>query len=196
MIRHRLIALLPALCLLAACSTGRITTTSRTAVEQALLSQSVEDTLSKMKLETIAGKTFVVKKDFCSATDSEFLLGALNCRLLELGGSGADDEKSTSTQIVVYPVVAHSAVDDSSLLIGIPDFPLTVPGVGSITIPETAFYKHSIQTGRNRMMVYARERKTGRLVFCTGEISSEKNYERWVVLFLLHFRTTDLKSPH
>lgn len=196
--------ILATLLLATGCMTGRTTTTNRSAIEQALLSQSAEASIEAMDFSSLAGKTYLLKKDYCSATDCEYLLGTLQRKLLRSGLAAADDEKSTKTaanpantpDLIIYPSVAHAAVDDSSLLIGFPEIPMAIPGVGAFTIPETAFFKHGTQKGCNRMVVFGKDAKTKRLAFSTEVVSSQKHYDRWVLLFVFSFRDTDLKAPH
>lgn len=188
-----LAGLLPAV----GCMSGRSSTTLRTAVEQALLSQSAEASLEKMQFNSFAGKTGLIRKDYFCAVDCEYVMGALQRKLLTAGMALADNDKSSATaDLIIYPSVAHASIDDSGILIGFPEIPLTIPGMGSMVIPETAFFKYGSQKGLNRMVVYAKDAKTKKMAFTTDIVSSQKYYDRWVLLFIFSFRKTDLLPPH
>ncbi len=99
-----------------------------------------------------------------------------------------------TADLFVYPSVANAAIDDNGLFLGIPEIPVPIPNVGTIAFPELALFKHEVQRGRNRMNVYGHH-GSGELAFRTETGSTEKFYSRWVVLFFIAFRTTDLAAP-
>ena len=191
--RPTLLAIALTALLTAGCTTSRVTTTERTAVEQALLSQSAEETLAHWDFRHAAGKRFAIEQEYFEGTDGKYLLAALQARLLE-GGLRAAPEKGPA-DIAVYPRVAHAGVDESSVMIGIPEFPIAIPGVGTLAFPEMAFFKRHTQLGRNRMAVCGVYTHDGSQAFATSAVSSQKRYVRWTLLFFLSFRTTNLAKP-
>jgi hypothetical protein len=102
--------------------------------------------------------------------------------------------EAAKADIVVYPRIANSAIDDWSVSFGLPALPLVIPGVGGLAIPELPLFKLETQRGRNRMGVYAVD-KSGKLSFEIPFVSKETYYKRWVLLFIVSFRTTDLEKP-
>ncbi len=173
------------------CASYRTTTTPRTAVEQALLSQSAESTLERLAIPELAGKSFFVSPDLFEAIDGKYVLAQINQKLLAAGGKAGGQK---TADILVYPSVANAAIDDRSIFLGIPEFPFAIPGVGAITVPELALFKLATQRGRNRMNVYGHY-NTGELAFRTETASTERSYSRWIILFLITFRSTDLVAP-
>ena len=180
--------------MLTGCMMARSSTTERTAVEQALLSQAAEETIQSLDYGDYGQRVYFIKKDHFEAVDEKYILAVLNRELLRAGLREADREEEAD--LWVYPYVAHAGIDGSSFLIGIPEFPLIIPGMGSLTIPEMALFKYKSQIGRNRMGFYAKDPKNDGFVSSTGLESSQKYYNRWTILFLINFRTTDLKAPH
>lgn len=179
--------------LLIGCSTTRSTTTARTAIEQALLSQTAKRVVDEMDFSTLAGKSFVMKEDKFDATDGKYVLAALQEQLLEskLKVAAKDDD----ADVLIYPRVAAAAIDDTTSFVGVPSLPLIIPGAGGVTIPELALYKLQRQYGRNRMGVHGQYTKTGELAVSVPEIAKQSYYSRWTILFLISFRTTDLEKP-
>lgn len=179
---------------MAGCVTQRSSTTARTAVEQALLSQAAETSISEITLADVDGKRFHVKEDFFEATDGKYMLAVLNKRLARLGGMPADSEEEA--ELLIYPAVAHAAVDDTGILLGIPEIPLLIPGMGSVTIPELALFKYSSQKGHNRMFLNVEHADDSNPPSSTETVSAGRFYNRWTILFLISFRTTNLNPPH
>jgi hypothetical protein len=186
--------LVPALVLLlVGCSTTRSTTTARTAIEQALLSQTAKRVVDEMDFSTLAGKSFVLKEDKFEAVDGKYVLAALQEHLLESNLKVATNEDDAD--VVLFPRVAAAGLDDTSSFIGIPSLPLFIPGAGGVTIPELALFKHQRQQGRNRMGLHGQHCKNGELAISVPEIAHQCYYSRWTILFLFSFRTTDLEKP-
>jgi hypothetical protein len=176
------------------CGTFRTTTTARTAREQALLSQAAEATLAALRVDAPAGKLYFIKEDAFEAPDEKYVLGLVHRKLLETGMRAASHEEEA--EILVYPSVAHAAIDERRGLIGISELPIAIPGVGAITLPELTLLKREIQWGRNRMQLFGRHARSGQLAFASDAVSSERYYSRWTLLFLISFRLTNLLPPH
>ena len=176
----------------AGCSKLRESTTPRTAVEQALLSQAAEATIGQFDFGELRGKSFAMDASDFEAIDSKYILGTLKQRLLE---SGLKEAKAEEADVIVYPRVANAGIDDSSFLLGVPELPIPVPGVGIVKMPEASLLAWKTQRGRNRMAVFAADARTGQLALATETVSSETHY-RWITaLFVLSFKSTDLSEP-
>ena len=62
----------------------------------------------------------------------------LERRLLELGMIPAAD--AASAEVIVHGSVGNAGVDDSGWYIGIPEIPIGLPGIGSLSLPEVVSY--------------------------------------------------------
>jgi len=191
---HLMQRLLTLLALISAigCATSRKTTTERTAIEQALLSQSGEATIAQLQIEGLEGARFFVDTENFEAVDEKHLLAMLERQLLTLGMMPAASE--ASAEIIVRPSVANAGIDDSGWLIGIPAIPIGLPGVGSISFPEAALIGRESQLGRNRMQIYGLDAETGSPRFVSEFLASERHYNRWRFLFIFSIRTTNLEG--
>jgi hypothetical protein len=177
---------------LTGCATSRKTTTERTAVEQALLSQSGEATIAQLVIDGLEGTRFVVEAERFEAVDEEHLLAVLERRLIELGMIPASDV--ASAEIIVRPSVANAGIDDSGWFIGIPEIPFGFPGVGRVSLPEVVLLAREAQSGRNRMQVHALDAETHAPRFVSEYLASERHYNRWKFLFIFSFRRTNLEG--
>jgi hypothetical protein len=205
------------------CMTSHITTTDRTAVEQALLSQAAEDTVDAFDFGGLEGKTYVVKTDQFKAVDGEYILNLLERKMLMAGmrrmpepvgqkgakgdsGKGGGESEETEPadgpppapagpDLIVEPAVAHAAIDGTDFLIGVPSLPLALPGVGAVELPKIALFHFQSQIGRNRMSAMVRDARTGALVKAQPTLTGNRYYHRWTLLLFVNFRTTNLETP-
>jgi len=174
------------------CWNFRESTTPRTAVEQALLSQAAERTISQFDFGELRGKSFAIDASDFEASDAPYVLGSLKQQLLE---SGLKEAAAEEADLLVYPRVANAAIDDSSFSLGLPDLPLVIPNVGAVRIPNASLFRWSTQKGRNRMAVYAVDAKTGQLALGSETVSTETTYRRIGILTVFLFTLTDLSEP-
>lgn len=189
---NRVLSLLLALAAFATgCSTYRTTTTPRTAVEQALLSEAAEDAVAAMRFDAAAGRSVALSTDSYDAYDKRFVAGTFENRLLLAGG-----RVTTGTvELLAQPRVHYFAIDDSNFLLGIPSIPLVVPTVGAVSTPELALFRRAANRGRARFSMHFIDSESRALVADLPPSAAESAYTRWTILFFLTFRTTDLEPP-
>ncbi|CAN5297123.1 hypothetical protein BH09SUM1_BH09SUM1_09280 [soil metagenome] len=179
---------------LGACATGRSTTTDRTAVEEALLSESAERALVKMSGDRLFYNRCFIEDSELKAPDKEYVLSALRLRMAKLGMHPV--AKQEDADIIIYPRAGMAGIDDSGTLIGIPAIPLVVPGGGSVTTPELALFKRAKQIGRTKLGLYGIDAKSRFIAFDFDRQSGQAYYTRWTLLFIITFASTDLIDPY
>lgn len=159
-------------CLLGGCGTTRVTDTQRTATEQLLVSQAVDQAVSQLDFRCLAGKPVYFDAQYLDNTiDRGYLISSLRQHLLACGCILQEDRSKA-----VYVVEARSGAvgtDRHSLLIGVPQMnvPTIVPGQPSF-IPEIPIAKKTDQKGVAKVAVFAYNRITGLPVFQSGVVSS------------------------
>lgn len=176
-----------------ACSVSRTSTTQRTAVEQALMSYSISDTVRAVDLNDMDAKTFFLKTNEVVSPDDEVVISMVRQQLLKQGLREAATVEEA--ELVVYLRADFSAIDDSEAFVGIPAIPVPVPGVGTVSTPELALYKQHSQYGRNKISFYAKRDDGGSLFFVAEPDPGQRHYIRYTILFLISFRTTNLPKP-
>ena len=185
---------LAAAALIAGCSSSRQSTTARTAIEQALISQSAEFAMAKFADPNLEGKTFAFDDTQFEATDKGFALSALRLHLLKNGLK--ESPKADDAELSIRGRSAISAIDDSEFLIGFPSIPVIIPGAGTVSIPEIVLLGMKKQRGMSRMGMYAVTKSDGSLVHDFGTAADRTHYVRWRFLFIFSFRHTDLQEPY
>lgn len=185
-----LLAIAASLC---GCVTARSTTTPRTAIEAALLSESARRSLADLSVGDAAGMTYALDTGGFDAPGAGFVLGLLNERLMESGlraptGDAAPD-------LIVHPRAAFAGIDDFSFLLGLPEVPIPLPGIGAIRLPEFSIFKIDRQWGRSRIEAHAVRAEDGALAFTLPDHPGKAYYTRWTLLVFFGFSTTDLGEP-
>jgi len=154
------------------CGTTRMTDTQRTATEQLLISNAVDQTVSQLDLRFLSGKTVFLDAQFLdSVTDRGYLVSSLRQQLLACGC--ILQEERTKAIYIVEVRSGGAGTDRHSLLIGVPQMsvPTFVPGQPS-QIPEIPFAKKTDQQGVSKIAVFAYNRVTGQRVWQSGIVEA------------------------
>jgi hypothetical protein len=152
------------------CGTTRVTDTQRTATEQLLISQAVDQAVSQLDFRCLAGKPVYFDPQYIDNTvDRGYLISSLRQHLLACGCILQEDRSKA-----VYIVEARTGgvgTDRHSLLVGVPQMnvPTILPGQPSF-IPEIPLAKKTDQKGVAKLAVFAYNRLTGRPVWQSGVV--------------------------
>jgi len=162
----------PVLGLVLGCGTTRLTDTQRTATEQLLISNAVDQAVGQVDCRALAGQTVFLDAQYLEGTvDRGYLVSTLRQHLLACGCL-LQEERNKATY-VVEARAGGVGTDRHSLLIGIPQttVPAVVPGQPT-QIPEIPFAKKTDQNGVAKIAVFAYNRRTGEPVFQSGVVQA------------------------
>lgn len=168
----RLRWIIAALILCCGCGTTRMSDTQRTATEQLLISNAVDQAVSLIDFRPLTGKLVYFDPQYLDNTvDKGYVISTLRQQLLA-NGCILQEDRAKAT----YVVEARSGgigTERHSVLVGVPEMtvPTIVPGQPS-HIPEIPFAKKSDQNGIAKLAVFAYNRKTGRPVWQSGVVES------------------------
>lgn len=164
------------------CGTTRMTDTQRTATEQLLISNAVDQAVTQLDFRALAGKTVYFDPQYLDGSvDRGYLISSLRQHMLACGCILLED-RSRAT----YVVEARSGAigtDRHSLLVGIPQMtvPTILPGQPS-QIPEIPFAKKTDQQGVAKVAVFAYNRETGHPIWQSGVIEAvSTTKDLWVL---------------
>ncbi|MBN1517119.1 hypothetical protein JXA32_11210 [Candidatus Sumerlaeota bacterium] len=191
--RFSISALLALALSLQGCATWDVSNTKRTAVEQLLLSASVDRALNQMDLSLEsrngARRVFLDAVNL-EAEDEPYVVAAVRERLGAAGASIADVRENAD--YIAEIRAGALATDSSTFLVGMPSFTLPAPsGMSDIKTPELPFFKKLHQRGTAKLAIHFIDAANGAFAGSTGNKYGRANYNRWV-LFLIPFHTTDL----
>ncbi len=166
----RLAVCMAALTSLTACGTTRRTDTTRTASEQLLISNAIDQAVAQLDFGPIAGKTIYFDGQYlASAVDEKYLTSTLRQHLLHFGCILVTDK--AKAQYVVEARSGAIGTDRHDITVGIPavNLPTAVAATGvPPVIPEIPFAKSTDQKGVAKIAVFAYEQETGKRVWQSG----------------------------
>lgn len=175
-------------CLLAGCSTSRqVSNTARTTVEQLLISQSIERSLSNASLSLAPGEEVLVETATLSG-DGEFAKQIVTGWLRERGllVKGADAPYRIR-------VVLHAfGTNQRETFFGIPPIQSFVL---PISTPELSFYKAIHQRGYTRLHMEISDTQSGQLQEATDTYEGDVYFSRYTFLLVFSTDSTDLVPP-
>jgi hypothetical protein len=162
--------------LMLGCGTTRMTDTQRTATEQLLISNAVDQVVSQLDFRVLAGKPIYFDPQYLDGSvDRGYVISSLRQHLLACGCILQEDRSKA-----VYVVEARAGgigTDRHSLLVGIPQMtiPTFVPGLPPLPaqVPEIPFAKKTEQKGVAKLALFAYNRQTGQPLWQSGVVESE-----------------------
>src|SRR5438105_7782814 len=164
------------------CGTTRMTDTQRTATDQLLISNAVDQAVSQLDLRCLAGKLVYFDPQYLDGTvDRGYVVSSLRQQLLA-SGCVLQDDRAKATYIVEART-GCIGTDRHSLLIGVPQMtvPALVPGQPS-QIPEIPVAKKTDEQGAAKLAVFAFNRVTGQRVWQSGTVEAYSDArDTWVV---------------
>jgi len=138
---------------LGGCSTRKLTTTSRSAVEELLLSRAVDVVMDKVHMPMLRDRKVFVDFTNLKCTDAEYVKVALRARLAAQGVvlAPAADEADCTME------VATGAMDmeHKTGILGLPSLP--VPQ-SPIPLPEIFLYKTTEQTAIIKLLIFVHQK--------------------------------------
>lgn len=154
------------------CGTTRLTDTARTATEQLLVSNAIDEAVTGLDFRMLAGKTVFFDPQYLDgAVDRGYLVSSIRQQLLA-SGCLLQEDRMKATYIVEARTGAVGT-DRHAVLVGVPQMsvPSFVPGQPS-QIPEIPFAKKTDQEAVAKVAVFAYNRVTGRPVWQSGVVKA------------------------
>jgi len=157
-----------------------------------LLAEAAEDVIAEYpSLAEHDGSTFFLDASSIAMTDKEFVVAATRNYLL--GEGMVEKTDKAEADLIVTPRASAAAIDDHTVLVGLPPLSFSSP-VGGLELPELSLFKVDYQRGRNRMGFDIIDSE-GQLAIDQPLNGKQVYYTRWTVLSLITFRTTNLENP-
>ena len=164
------------------CSDPLISNTARTAVEQFLLSDCIEQATDQMKFSSYRGKkAFMDYAYLAPQVDKAVVQGMVERRLAECGVVVVADKKAADIIIqVVCPVLA---TDQSKFLIGTPSLPIPVPDTSvQIVIPEIPLFLKLTRKGFGQFSVNILKAADATPIEIQKGINTRAEFVNWALL--------------
>jgi hypothetical protein len=165
-----------------------MTESPRSILEQKLLVQGMERALSEIDLKPLEDKAVSLEVVGLAKDDVPFAEAYMRMWLIKNGVIVVRSPAKSDLSIkVLLPVLA---VDSAETLFGTPEFVFL-----GIPVPAIAIYRNVRNRGRTEVQMYALD-QTGEVL--VGEFPAGigvAKYDRYTVLFVISWISTDLKFP-
>ena len=173
--------------LAAGCTTVRVTATTRSSVEQRLLTHALARAAAQIDVRPLAGRAVRLEVFALTADQGfarEFLRARLEARGVRIVTAGDAD-------VTLQVFAAALAVDTAETLFGLPAMQAPVLGIPT---PELALFKWERSRGHVEAYSYLYDPE-GRLVGQVPDVLGETKYNRFTILFFINFTVTDVDTP-
>lgn len=178
--------------LMSCSTTPRTTDSSRTAIEQLLISEAVTQSLPKKYDESLP----IPIGSKLSLNTSSLTKDQAQLQLILTGWLGRQgylvqkDENNATYRVDV--IVEALGTESARMFFGIPPIQSQlIP----FSLPELALYKSQYQTGYVKFNMNIFERTTGKFIGSTSNFLADSYHNNYTILFLVTYTLTDLTSP-
>lgn len=190
MTRQQTIILATLLAAFCGCNSTRITDTSRTGVEQLLISNAVDKSLDKVDFSGLAGRAVYVDEKYLESVDKKYIVGAIRQRAFGVGCRLV--EKPDEADIIVEVNSGAIGTDRSEGFLGIPA--IAAPGPLPVQFPELKVFSQSTQYATAKLGLVAYDVQTKRALSVGDLARARASNSNWFVLGLGPLSTGSLRE--
>lgn len=141
------------LILVTGCTTVKQTDTSRTGLEQLLISNAVDQALDKFNFSSFAGKAVHLNDKLLTCTDKDYIIGSARHRVLKSGARLVD--KPEEADVVCELRTGGVGTDRRETMLGIPKI-----AIYGFSTPQLSFWERNTQKGTAKIGIVAYDAKT------------------------------------
>lgn len=177
---------------LVGCGTSKLTNTTRTATEQLLISDAMDRAVSQANFSVLRGKhIFINTTPVEKITDAPYLQSLVRQHALSCGC--LIEAKEEDAEIIVELRAGTSGTDQNDTLFGLSE--MTIPGFAgysSVSIPEVALAKRTIQRATVKIGIFAYTRESHLPIWQSGNLQAESQAKNRWFLGMGPYRTGDI----
>lgn len=159
------------------CATVKQSDTSRTGVEQLLVSSAIDRALNKVDWSPISGAPVYVETKYLDCVDKNYLIVSVHQRLMANGCTLVD--KVEDSAVTVELGSGAVGTDRQELFAGIPEISLPA---SQIALPRVAFFSRQKANGTAKLTVLAFDTKSKRPVINSGTALARSDHKNWSLL--------------
>lgn len=159
----------------AGCTHNQRSNTSRTGVEQLLISNAIDQSLEKVNFQPFGGHAVYLEEKYTDSVDKPYLVGSIRHRMLNAGARLV--EKPEEAEIIVELRSGGVGTDTAESFVGIPE--IALPGM--LTLPEIRFLEKTSQIGTAKIGLVAYDAKTRQVLGQGGMALSRSTDNNWTV---------------
>ena len=174
----------------AGCASTRLTDTSRSGMEQLLVSKAIDSSLDKIDFESLSGAAVLVDEKYLESTDKKYVVGSVRQRAFEAGCRLVDKPDDADVVLEIYSGAVGT--DRSEGFIGTPS--INVPGPLPVQLPEIKLISQTTQYGTAKLGVVAYDAKTKKALSSGGLTRARSDNSNWTVLGIGPFNSGSIRE--
>ncbi|MEQ1828818.1 MAG: DUF6655 family protein [Pirellula sp.] len=165
-------------CLIAVfgCASMKESDTSRTGLEQLLISNAVDQTLAKIDFSPVSGAKVFLKSDLLDCVDKNYVLLSTKSKLLSNRCTLMD--KADDADVVMEIASGGVGTDRTDLQVGSPEIPLGLMG----SIPKVTVYERKKAMGTAKLSIIAIDNKSKQPVLNSGFSLARSDHQHWTLM--------------
>jgi hypothetical protein len=185
----RILALVVAPFLVAACTSVRTTSPGRSTQELLLISTAADRAAEALAAQVPPNLTAFVDTSGFAAQDQAYGLAAIEDALLRHGVRLISDRPKADA--VILPRTGVLSTDERQTLFGIPALPTPLTLASGTTLPPLSLYQETEAKGVAKFAATVYDPKTGKLIVSTSPAYGFSREDDGVVLFFITWRRND-----
>ena len=174
----------------AGCAQTNLTSPSRSATEQLLLSTAADRAMQAASLSIFDGKKVYLDASYFDSYDAKNAIGTIRDALSQAGARL--EPNATNCEIIVEARSGALSIDEADTLIGMPSTGLPIPLAGTLNIPEIAVYKSQRQFSVAKLALLAYSNQTREHYFSSGSMLGKSYNKYYKFLGFITFTRTDI----
>ena len=170
------------------CTHSSTSNTARTAKEQMLLSNAVDQSLDKVDFTPLFGQKVFVDEKYLECVDKNYVVGSVRHRVMRAGGAlaaGADD-----ADVIMEVRSGGVGTDSTEMYLGVPQLPLPA----GMQTPEIRLTERKSQYGYSKLGLVLFDAKTKAVLGDGGMSMAQSDDNNWYVLGLGPWQDGTLKG--
>jgi hypothetical protein len=180
--------MLLSLCAAVGCTSTKTTNTARTAREQLLVSNAIDQSLAKVDFTALQGSKVFIDDKYLDCVDKGYLIGSIRHRALVNGATLA--AKPEDADIVLEIRSGAIGTDHADSFLGTPE--IVLPGM--LSIPEVRLVSRNNQSAMAKVGLVAYDAKTRELLGAGGVSSSLSRDQNWFVMGVGPYQSGEVKN--
>lgn len=170
------------------CTNTSTSNTARTAKEQMLLSNAVDQSLDKVDFTPLYGQKVFVEEKYLECIDKSYVVGSLRHRVMRAGGTIA--AAPDAADVIMEVRSGGVGTDSNELYLGVPQLPLPA----GMQTPEIRLSERKAQFGYSKLGLVLFDAKTKAVLGDGGMSMAQSEDSNWYVMGMGPWQNGTLKN--
>lgn len=170
------------------CTSTNSSNTARTATEQLLISNAIDDSLSNIDFGAFAGHDVFLEEKYIEAVDKNYIVASIRHRLMMQGVHVVDAKENSDICLELRS--GGVGTDSTDMFVGVPE--ISVPGM--VTLPEVRLITKESQEAAAKLGLVAYHTETGQILGQGGVSLASSDRNNWYVFGVGPYQNGSLKQ--